>query len=92
MRRTRLIAFGLLGLALALRLALALGMPNDEPDDGLVYSLLAHNLNVHHIYSNDEEEPFGATYVRVPGTPCSWLLSTSSRATTTTPPYESFRR
>lgn len=69
MRRSRLIAFGLLGLALALRLALALGMPNDEPDDGIVYSLLAHNVNVHHIYSNDEDEEYSATYVRVPGYP-----------------------
>ncbi len=69
MRRSRLIACGLVGLALAFRLALALGMPNDEPDDGLVYSLLAHNVNVHHIYSNDEEEPYSSTYVRVPGYP-----------------------
>jgi dolichyl-phosphate-mannose-protein mannosyltransferase len=63
------IALALLGLALAIRLTFALAMPNDEPDDGRVYSLMAHNLVANGIYSNDFEPPYESTYVRVPGYP-----------------------
>jgi hypothetical protein len=69
MRRSGVIALGLVGLALALRLALALALPNDEPDDGRVYAQLAHNLVAHGVYSVEEEAPFDATFVRVPGYP-----------------------
>jgi 4-amino-4-deoxy-L-arabinose transferase-like glycosyltransferase len=63
------IALALACLALAIRLTFALAMPNDEPDDGRMYSLLAHNINANGVYSNDEEAPFNPTYVRVPGYP-----------------------
>jgi Dolichyl-phosphate-mannose-protein mannosyltransferase len=56
-------------IALALRLALALGSPNDEPDDAQVYARLAHNVLEHGTYSIEEEAPFTPTYVRVPGYP-----------------------
>jgi hypothetical protein len=62
-------ALALLCLALAIRLTFALAMPNDEPDDGRMYSLFAHNIIANGVYSNDEESPFNATYVRVPGYP-----------------------
>jgi len=63
------IALALVCLALAIRLTFALAMPNDEPDDGRMYSLLAHNVIANGVYSNDEEAPFNSTYVRVPGYP-----------------------
>ena len=63
------IALALVCLALAIRLTFALAMPNDEPDDGRMYSLLAHNIIANGVYSNDEETPFNPTYVRVPGYP-----------------------
>jgi len=63
------IALALVCLALAIRLTFALAMPSDEPDDGRMYSLFAHNIIANGVYSNDEEAPFNATYVRVPGYP-----------------------
>ena len=69
-RKTRSIALGgLLALALAFRLALALGVPNNEPDDSRVYSLLARNLLTHGVYSAESSPPYLPTYVRVPGYP-----------------------
>ena len=55
------IALALVCLALAIRLTFALAMPNDEPDDGRMYSLFAHNIIANGVYSNDEEEPFNPT-------------------------------
>ena len=69
MTRRSGIALALVCLALAIRLTFALAMPNDEPDDGRMYSLLAHNIIANGVYSNDEEAPFNPTYVRVPGYP-----------------------
>ena len=69
MTRRSGIALALVCLALAIRLTFALAMPSDEPDDGRMYSLFAHNIIANGVYSNDEEAPFNATYVRVPGYP-----------------------
>jgi hypothetical protein len=69
MPRSAVIVLPLLGLALALRLTLAVALPNDEPDDGRMYARLAHNLLEHGIYSVDEKPPYSATYDRVPGYP-----------------------
>ena len=69
MTRRHAVALAVILVALAIRLTFALGMPSDEPDDGRMYSLMAHNLNANGVYSNDDEAPYGATYVRVPGYP-----------------------
>ena len=69
MRHSGVWALALVGLALAFRLTLAIGFPNDEPDDGKVYALLAHNLVTAGVYSADDTPPLTPTYVRVPGYP-----------------------
>ena len=69
-RKIRFIVLGsLLVLALAFRLVLALGLPNDEPDDARVYAVLATNLLTHGVYSAESSAPYTPTYVRVPGYP-----------------------
>jgi hypothetical protein len=68
--RTRAaVCVALLLVALAFRLALALGMPNDEPDDARLYTLLARNVLLHGVYSGSSAPPLTPTYVRVPGYP-----------------------
>jgi hypothetical protein len=68
--RTRtLLCAALLLTALAFRLALASGWPNDEPDDARFYTLLARNVLTQGVYSGASEPPFTPTYVRVPGYP-----------------------
>jgi hypothetical protein len=67
-RRDSLVVL-LLAVGLAGRLTLALALPNDEPDDGRMYALMAHNILAHGIYSNDDTPPYAPTYVRVPGYP-----------------------
>jgi hypothetical protein len=68
--RTRaVVCAALLLVALAFRLALAIGMPNDEPDDARFYTLLARNLLIHGVYSGSPTPPLAPTYVRVPGYP-----------------------
>jgi hypothetical protein len=69
MRHSRVWALALVSLALAFRLALALGFPNDEPDDAKVYARLAHNLVTAGVYSAEDTPPLTPTYVRVPGYP-----------------------
>ena len=69
MRHSGVWALALVGLALAFRLTLAIGFPNDEPDDGKVYALLAHNLVTAGVYSAEDTPPLTPTYVRVPGYP-----------------------
>lgn len=56
-------------VALVLRLTLALGWPNDEPDDGRLYTQLAKNLIERGVYSEATDEPYAPTYARVPGYP-----------------------
>jgi len=68
--RTRAaVCAALLVVALAFRLALALGMPNDEPDDARLYTVLAQNVLLHGVYSGSLTPPLEPTYVRVPGYP-----------------------
>jgi len=68
--RTRAaVCAGLLLVALAFRLTLALGMPNDEPDDARFYRVLAQNVLLHGVYSGSLTPPLEPTYVRVPGYP-----------------------
>lgn len=54
---------------LGFRLFLALGLPNDAPDDGRLYARIAINILEHRSYSIESEEPFSPTYIRVPGYP-----------------------
>jgi len=56
-------------LAFVLHVAIALGLATDEPDDGRVYTRLAHNVVNAGVYSIDEQPPLRPTYIRVPGYP-----------------------
>lgn len=56
-------------LALGFRLFLVLRYPNDWPGDARTYILLAKNVIERNIFSSDAEEPYKATYFRVPGYP-----------------------
>jgi len=56
-------------LALGFRLFIALRLPNDEPDDGRVYSLIARNIIEQHVYSHDSQPPYGPSLIRLPGYP-----------------------
>jgi Dolichyl-phosphate-mannose-protein mannosyltransferase len=55
--------------ALGLRLLLGLAFPNDEPDDGRLYTTLALNLLDHGVYSSADAVPYRPTYIRMPGYP-----------------------
>ncbi len=68
-RKTWLVVLGLLLLALAFRIAIAHFLPNDEPDDGRVYTQLARNVLEQHVYSLDTEPPYQPTLIRLPGYP-----------------------
>ena len=59
----------LLLLALSFRLFLALRLPNDEPDDGRVYSQIARNVLEQHVYSIESRAPYTSTLIRLPGYP-----------------------
>src|SRR6202008_2516074 len=64
------IAYALLILlALGFRLFIALRLPNDEPDDGRIYSQIARNVLEQHIYSHDTQAPYGPSLIRLPGYP-----------------------
>src|SRR5262245_10908839 len=69
MKKTVGIALVLMVGALAFRLFLAIRLPNDEPDDGRVYALIARNVLNHHAYSLETEDPYSPTFIRVPGYP-----------------------
>ena len=56
-------------LALSFRLFIALRLPNDEPDDGRVYSQIARNVIEQHVYSHDSQPPFAPSLIRLPGYP-----------------------
>lgn len=56
-------------IALSFRLFLALRLPNDEPDDGRVYSLIARNILEQHVYSHDAQPPYAPSLIRLPGYP-----------------------
>src|SRR4051812_27323411 len=59
----------LLLLALSFRLFIALRLPNDEPDDGRVYSQIARNILEQHVYSIESQAPYTPTLIRLPGYP-----------------------
>ena len=59
----------LLVIALSFRLFLALRLPNDEPDDGRVYSQIARNVLEQHVYSHDTQPPYTPSLIRLPGYP-----------------------
>ncbi|HEX5604657.1 MAG TPA: glycosyltransferase family 39 protein [Pyrinomonadaceae bacterium] len=56
-------------IALSLRLFIALRLPNDEPDDGRVYSQIARNMLEQHVYSIESQAPYTPTLIRLPGYP-----------------------
>lgn len=56
-------------LALSFRLFIALRLPNDEPDDGRLYSQIARNVLEQHIFSADSQPPYTPTLIRLPGYP-----------------------
>jgi hypothetical protein len=59
----------LLLVALGFRLFVALRLPNDEPDDGRVYSQIARNVLEQHVYSHDTQAPYVPSIIRLPGYP-----------------------
>jgi 4-amino-4-deoxy-L-arabinose transferase-like glycosyltransferase len=59
----------LLLVALSFRLFIALRLPNDEPDDGRVYSQIARNVLEQHVYSIESQAPYTPTLIRLPGYP-----------------------
>jgi Dolichyl-phosphate-mannose-protein mannosyltransferase len=59
----------LLLVALGFRLFIALRLPNDEPDDGRVYAQIAVNVLEQHVYSHDNQPPYAASLIRLPGYP-----------------------
>jgi hypothetical protein len=69
LKKEIIVAVALTAVALGFRLFLALRLPNDEPDDGRVYALIARNILENRTYSSDTSEPFTPTYFRVPAYP-----------------------
>jgi 4-amino-4-deoxy-L-arabinose transferase-like glycosyltransferase len=69
MKKAIRIACILLIGAFGFRLFLALRHPNDEPDDGRVYALIARDVVDHHAYSLETDAPYKPTFIRVPGYP-----------------------
>ena len=68
--KTRWIIYAfLIVIALGFRLFLALRLPNDEPDDGRVYSQIARNVLEQHVYSHDAQPPYTPSLIRLPGYP-----------------------
>ncbi|HEY6661265.1 MAG TPA: glycosyltransferase family 39 protein [Pyrinomonadaceae bacterium] len=59
----------LLLVALSFRLFVALRLPNDEPDDGRVYSQIARNVLEQHVYSHESQPPYVPSLIRLPGYP-----------------------
>jgi 4-amino-4-deoxy-L-arabinose transferase-like glycosyltransferase len=59
----------LLLIALSFRVFIALRLPNDEPDDGRVYSQIARNVLEQHVYSHDTQPPYTPSLIRLPGYP-----------------------
>jgi len=68
--KTRCFIYALLILvALSFRLFIALRLPNDEPDDGRLYSQIARNILEQHVYSIESQAPYTPTLIRLPGYP-----------------------
>ena len=56
-------------IALGFRVFIALRLPNDEPDDGRLYSQIARNVIEQHVYSAETQAPYTPTLIRLPGYP-----------------------
>jgi hypothetical protein len=56
-------------VALGFRLAVALRLQNDDPDDGRVYSQIARNVLEQHVYSSETQAPYAPSLIRLPGYP-----------------------
>src|ERR1041385_6268426 len=69
-KKRRWILYALLLLiALGFRLFVALRLPNDDPDDGRVYSQIARNVLEQHVYSHESQAPYAPSIIRLPGYP-----------------------
>ena len=69
MKKFYLVSASIILLGLGVRLYIALRWPDDEPDDGRVYALIARNILDRHVYSIETDDPVSPTYIRVPGYP-----------------------
>src|SRR5689334_20910430 len=67
--RFRIAAGAVLGIALAVRLVIALSHPPQIEGDAAGYLQFATNLLERHVYSSDDTPPIRPTYERVPGYP-----------------------
>jgi hypothetical protein len=71
-QRRAWLAYALLLLAgFGFRFFIARHLPNDNPDDGRVYSQIARNVLEQHVYSNASEPPYDPSFIRLPGYPLS---------------------
>ena len=69
-QRNKLIVYALLlFVAFFFRVAIARILPNDAPDDGIVYDQIARNVLERRVYSHESEPPFAPSLIRVPGYP-----------------------
>ena len=69
MKKLYLFSVFIILAGLGFRLFIALRMPDDEPDDGRVYALIARNVVDRHCFSIETEDPVSPTYIRVPAYP-----------------------
>jgi hypothetical protein len=63
------VAPAVLILALIFNLAIAVDLATDESNDGKLYTQMAANIVDRDVFSAAFEEPFNATYIRLPGYP-----------------------
>lgn len=68
-RKTAALALAVTLAALALRLAVAVGLSTDAPGDSVLYRQLAINMLERRAYSIEEAPPYDPTYIRMPGYP-----------------------
>ena len=67
-RQRKWVAYALLLLAaFSFRFTVALALPNDNPEDGRVYSQMARNLLEQHVYSHAKAPPYQPSLIRLPG-------------------------
>lgn len=59
----------LIAIAATFRIVVAHRWPNDQPDDGKMYSQIARNVLEQHVYSHETEAPFDPSFIRLPGYP-----------------------
>src|SRR6267142_6360355 len=69
-KENRMLVIGLLLLATFwIRVAIVRILPNDAPQDGLVYDQIARNLAERHVYSQESQPPYTPSLRRMPGYP-----------------------